>query len=245
MGDSGGGGDPLGLAQMLGNAYGAILRIDPLLPAADDPQPSANGQYRIPADNPVYDQRRIVCRKNTPAGFRNPQRFTWDSANGRMFVADIGQNHVEEIDVGRPGANYGWNQREGSYVYNSDGTIGANVRGDAATTGLTYPIAEYQHYGSIGNAITAGPVYRGDSIPALTGRFVFSDFVTGTPYTMDADTCPMAGQMASPNCGCASTGRDEFSEHDPTGQSSGGAGRPALWHRSRRATSTSSTSTTG
>ena len=185
MGDSGGGGDPFDLAQMLGNAYGCILRINPLLPAAGDPQASSNGQYSIPADNPYSTDTAFLPEKYA-AGFRNPQRFTWDSANGNLLIADIGQNTVEEIDLGKPGANYGWNQREGSYVFNSDGTIGANVRDDAATTGFTYPIAEYFHYGDIGNAVTAGPVYRGSGLPDLYGRLIFSDFVTGTPYTIDA-----------------------------------------------------------
>ena len=127
-------------------------------------------------------------------GFRNPQRFTWDNANGRMFVADIGQNHVEEIDVAQAGANYGWNEREGSYVFNSDGSIGANVRSDAASTGFTYPIAEYMHYSSLGNAVTTGPAYRGATIPVLVGRLLFSDFVNGVPYTLDADNLPDGGQ---------------------------------------------------
>ena len=110
---------------MPGKVYGGILRINPLLPAAADPQRSANGQYSIPADNP-YKTNAALLPEKYMMGFRNPQRFTWDGANGRMFVADIGQNRVEEIDVAQAGANYGWNQREGSYVYNSDGSIGAN-----------------------------------------------------------------------------------------------------------------------
>ena len=191
-GDSGGGGDPLGLAQMLGKVYGSILRINPLLPAAADPQRSTNGQYSIPADNP-YVINPAFAREKFAAGFRNPQRFTWDLANGRMFVADIGQGRVEEIDVAQSGANYGWNQREGSYVYNN-GSIGANVRGDTSTTGYTYPIAEYMHYSSAGNAVTTGPVYRGGGIPALDGRLLFSDFVNGVPYTLDANNLPAGGQ---------------------------------------------------
>ena len=186
MGDSGGSGDPLKLAQMPGNAYGAILRIDPLLPAADDPNRSANGQYRIPADNP-YTANPALLREKYAGGFRNPQRFTWDAANGHFFITDIGQNNVEEIDLGAPGANYGWNRREGSLVYNGDGSVGANARSDAATTGFTYPVAEYRHFGSVGNAVTIGPVYRGYTLPGLTGRLVFCDFPTGTPYTLDAD----------------------------------------------------------
>ncbi len=192
-GDSGGGGDPLQLSQSPGKVYGAILRINPLLPASTAANRSANGQYSIPTDNP-YTTNPSLLKEKYVEGFRNPQRFTWDAANGRMFIADIGQNTVEEIDVAQAGANYGWNQREGSYVFNSDGTIGANVRDDAATTGFTYPIAEYFHYGSNGNAVTTGPVYRGAVIPGLAGRLLFSDFVNGVPYTLDADNLPNGGQ---------------------------------------------------
>ena len=192
-GDSGGGGDPFNLAQTPGNAYGAILRIDPLPPVAGTAHPSTNGRYSIPSDNPAYTTKATFLPEKFAAGFRNPQRFVWDSANGRMFVADIGQNLVEEIDLGQAGANYGWNKREGSKVYNSDGSDGANVRGDAATTGYTYPIAEYAHYGSAGNAVTTGPVYRQARIPALNGRLIFSDFVNGVPYTLDANNLPNGG----------------------------------------------------
>ncbi len=192
-GDSGGGGDPLQLAQSPGKVYGAILRINPLQPAAGAANRSANGQYSIPTDNP-YTTHPSLLREKFVEGFRNPQRFTWDRANGRMFVADIGQNTVEEIDVAQAGANYGWNQREGSYVFNSDGSIGANLRTDAAATGFTYPIAEYFHYSPSGNAVTTGPVYRSAVIPGLAGRLLFSDFVNGVPYTLDADNLPDGGQ---------------------------------------------------
>ena len=192
-GDSGGGGDPLNLAQTVGNAYGAVLRINPLAPTTGTAHPSTNGQYSIPSENPFYTGNGNFLPEKFAAGFRNPQRFVWDSANGRMFVADIGQNLVEEIDVCVAGANYGWNKREGSFVYNSNGTDGANSRTDGATTGYTYPIAEYAHYGSLGNAVTTGPVFRNGRIPALNGRLIFSDFVNGVPYTLDANNLPDGG----------------------------------------------------
>lgn len=196
VGDSGGAGDPLGLAQSLGNAYGALLRIDPLLPAADDPRRSANGQYRVPADNPSFTTNPALLPEKFAAGLRNPQRFTWDLTDGRLFIADIGQNQVEEIDLGRAGANYGWNRREGSFVYHADGSIGASVRDDAATTGFTYPVAEYRHFGSAGNGVTAGPVLRGERFPGLGdgSRLLFADFPTGVAYTVDADNLPQGGQ---------------------------------------------------
>lgn len=195
MGDSGGGGDPLGLAQMPGKAYGCILRINPLLPTLTGLQASANGAYGIPSDNP-YKTNAAVLPEKYMGGFRNPQRFVWDRATGRMFITDIGQGHIEEVDIAQAGGNYGWNLREGSFVYNSDGSNGANGRGDTASTGLIYPIAEYQHFGGLGNAVTAGPVYRDAAIPQLTDRFLFSDFPSGTPYTIDADNLPDGGSSA-------------------------------------------------
>ena len=131
------------------------------------------------------------------SGFRNPQRFTWDTATGRLFIADIGQNSVEEIDIAQAGANYGWNSREGDFIYNSDGSVGASTRGDTATSGFTYPVAEYRHFGSVGNAVSAGPVVRGKKYPELKGRLVFSDFPTGTPYTIDADSATSTGTPAT------------------------------------------------
>ena len=195
MGDSGGGGDPLGLAQMPSKAYGCILRIDPLLPSLTGKQSSANGAYGIPSDNPFKTNPALLPEKYA-GGFRNPQRFVWDRATGKMFITDIGQNHVEEIDIAQAGGNYGWNLREGSFVYNGDGSNGANARGDAASTGLVYPIAEYQHFGGIGNAVTAGPVYRESAIPQLKNRFLFSDFPTGTPYTIGVNPLPDGGSDA-------------------------------------------------
>ena len=220
MGDSGSGGDPYNLAQTPGDAYGAILRINPLKPSDSNPYVSANGQYSIPSDNPRYASNSPFLAEKWAGGFRNPQRFTWDSANGRMFIADIGQNTVEEIDIGQAGANYGWNQREGDYAYDSStGGIGADDRGDAATTGFTYPIAEYFHYSSSGNAVTTGPVYRDTRIPSLYGRLIFSDFVNGVPYTLDAVNLPTGGTSRHHRVAPAfQRHRDEFSQHDQSGE---------------------------
>ena len=107
--DGGSGGDPMRLAQNLGSAFGKILRIDPL------GTNSANGKYGIPGEQSV--RRRPLARlpEIYAYGVRNPQRFAWDRRNGNMFLADIGQNIVEEISVVTPGANLGWNEWEGSY----------------------------------------------------------------------------------------------------------------------------------
>ena len=109
--DGGSGGDPLDLAQNLGRAFGKILRIDPL--GSD----SANGRYGIPADNPFAsnaDGDGGALGEIYAFGVRNPQRFGWDPATGNMFLADIGQNIVEEISLVTRGANLGWNDWEGA-----------------------------------------------------------------------------------------------------------------------------------
>lgn len=204
FGDGGSGGDPLEHGQNPGTPYGSILRIDPL------GSNSSNGRYGSPADNPfVGDGNAATLDEVYAYGFRNPQRFTWDTAgNGEMFIADIGQNNVEEIDIGESGGNFGWDEREGSFVYfdggPNNGAVGANSRGDAATTGFTYPTAEYDHTGSIadlpadtvaGNrAVTVGDVLRGGSIPDLEGMLLFGDFPTGAIFILDADAPPDGGQ---------------------------------------------------
>ncbi len=110
--DGGSGGDPLDLAQNLHSAFGKLLRIDPL------GSNSANGKYGIPASNPfVKDNDPKTLGEIYAWGLRNPQRFTWDPKNGNMFVADIGQNTVEEINLVTAGANLGWNDWEGSFAF--------------------------------------------------------------------------------------------------------------------------------
>src|SRR5262245_15561319 len=134
--DGGSGGDPFNHAQNLGSAFGKILRIDPL------GSTSANGKYGIPAANPfAADQDPGTLGEIYAYGVRNPQRFTWDSRNGNLFLADIGQNIVEEVDLVTAGANLGWNAWEGSFRYLSrDGVDRSNPRGDPK---VTYPIVEY------------------------------------------------------------------------------------------------------
>ena len=134
--DGGSGGDPLDLAQNLNSIFGKILRIDPL--GSD----AANGQYSIPTDNPFANDGDATPLAEIYAfGVRNPQRFGWDPETGDMFVADIGQNIVEELSLVTAGANLGWNDWEGSFRFISRREVSlVDPRG---ATGLTYPVAEY------------------------------------------------------------------------------------------------------
>jgi glucose/arabinose dehydrogenase len=171
--------EPGGNAQNLTTPLGKMLRIDPLnptlTPGSTDPV-SSNGQYRIPTTNP-YDGAGQVPEAYA-IGLRNPYRFAFDTANGELILADVGQNNIEEINRIQLGGNYGWAVKEGTYLFNrSDGTIGANSPG--APAGLIDPISgpqgtlQYDHGDGI--SITGGFVYRGTAIPALVGKYVFGD----------------------------------------------------------------------
>jgi hypothetical protein len=153
---------------------GKILRIDPLDPSltggSSDPV-SGNGRYRVPATNPFINSGTAV-HEIYAYGLRNPFRFSFDETTGRMIAADVGQNNIEEVDLIEPGKNYGWNRKEGTYLFNpNDGSIRPDPSPDPNLTG---PVAEYTH--ADGSAVIGGFVEAGVSVPALTGKYVFGDF---------------------------------------------------------------------
>jgi len=164
LGDGGSGGDPGGRGQSLTDLLGDILRVD---------VGSGTG-YTVPADNPFVG--RTDARPEVWSyGLRNPWRFTFDPATGDLYIADVGQNAWEEVDVvtaadgaGR-GANFGWNVTEGRHCYAS------------ATCDLslyTLPLVEYSHDNGA-CSITGGYVYRGAAIPALQGHYFYADYCQG------------------------------------------------------------------
>ena len=160
FGDGGNGGDPLGNGQNRQTLLGKIARIDVDLT-------STGLQYAIPADNPFVgtsDRGEIWAY-----GFRNPWRFSFETATGRLFVADVGQDKYEEVDLVQKGLNYGWNIMEGLHCFNP--ATNCNM------TGLTLPIAEYDH--SEGVTVIGGYVYHGTAIQGLSGAYVFGDFSNG------------------------------------------------------------------
>ena len=181
LGDGGGGNDPQNNGQNTSNPYGAILRIDPL------GNTSANGEYGIVTTNVFAGD---LPQDNTLGeiysyGLRNPQRFGWDDANGDLYIADIGQNAVEEINLAVNGGNFGWDLFEGTPAGPDTMTIG--------------PVAEYNHNGfledpTVGNrAITMGEVVRGSGIAGLDGQLLLGDFPNGIIFTLDVDNDPLAG----------------------------------------------------
>ena len=128
---------------------------------------------------------------------RNPQRFGWDPRNGNLFLADIGQNIVEELSLVTAGANLGWNAWEGSFGFISRQAVRlTNRRSD---TRMTYPVVEYGQPDPLlqpQSAITGVHVYRSDAIPQLVNLVLFGDFPSGEMFYIQADTLPDGGQDA-------------------------------------------------
>jgi hypothetical protein len=190
--DGGSGGDPLKLSQNLNSAFGKMLRIDPL------GSNSANGKYGIPADNPfASDNDDKTLAEIYAYGLRNPQRFCWDSKTGNLFVADIGQNIVEEVSIVTRGANLGWNDWEGSYAFVSRNEI--TLTKHRADPRLTYPVVEYGQVDPLlqpNAAVTMGYVYRRKDIEQLADLLIFGDNPSGEIFYVDADRLPNGGQDA-------------------------------------------------
>lgn len=156
---------PIGNAQDIFNPLGAILRID-----VDGGAP-----YAIPSDNPFVGapgEDEIYAY-----GLRNPYRFSFDRETGELYLADVGQNLFEEINIIENGGNYGWVTREGFHCFDPADPL--NPPAACAATGplgepLLDPIAEYDHGDGI--AVIGGFVYRGNRFRELEGQYVFGDF---------------------------------------------------------------------
>lgn len=185
--------DPARVAQDRSNPFGTILRIDPL--GSSTPELPTNGEYGIPESNPFAGSSDGSLGEVWAYGFRNPHRFSWDTAGeGAMLISDIGQANIEEIDLGEAGANYGWSEREGTFVVDPfDQDILLPLPDDDGLLGLTYPVAQYDH--DEGRAVVGGFVYRGTLLPQLEGRYVFGDLVNGRIFTLDVDAL-MDGSQA-------------------------------------------------
>lgn len=180
LGDGGGANDtspghgPTGNGQNINTIYGSIVRIDPLEPSAtldSNDLVSANGQYRIPLDNPFVGKDGLD--EIYAYGFRNPFKYSFDPNTSRLIVADVGQGNIEEIDIVKNGGNYGWNIKEGTFRFDPiTSGISNDLTGISPT--LIDPVTEYDH--NNGLAVVGGFVYRGTAIPELRGKYVFGDF---------------------------------------------------------------------
>jgi glucose/arabinose dehydrogenase len=158
IGDGGGSGDQQGNAQNLNTLLGKVLRID-----------VNTAPYGTPSTNPFVGQ---AGRRGEiwAYGLRNPWRIDVDATTSMLYIADVGQNNVEEVDavpLSAAGSNFGWNIMEGTRCYQPS----------CSTQGLTLPVVEYLH--NEGCSVTGGFVYRGTQIPEVRGHYFYSDYCRG------------------------------------------------------------------
>ena len=161
LGDGGGAGDPAGNGQDTSTLLGSLLRI----------AVGASGSYAVPPDNPFVGH--ASARPEIWAyGLRNPWRFSFDRATGDLYIGDVGQGRLEEVDVepasSPGGVNYGWNVMEGSACYAST---------SCDRTGLALPVVEYDH--GQGCSVVGGHVYRGNELPEFRGVYFYGDHCGG------------------------------------------------------------------
>ncbi len=171
MGDTGPHNDPNGHAQNLQLLLGKMLRID-----VDHGE--AGLAYAIPKDNPFIGQPDT--RPEIWAyGLRNPWRFCFDRLNGDLWLADVGQDRVEEVDVIRRGENYGWNVYEGYEPFSNQ----------FRKEGRTYAKPVFAYRRKYGNSITGGHVYRGDKSPSFQGVYICADYTSKRLFGITLENC--------------------------------------------------------
>jgi glucose/arabinose dehydrogenase len=166
IGDGGGSNDPDELAQDGSTLLGKLIRIDV------DP---VHVTYAIPADNPFLSNAGFL-NEIWALGLRNPWRISFDTLTGDLFIADVGQSSLEEVNFqlsdSPGGENYGWDIMEGTEC----------ASGGCDQTGLTLPVSEYSH--ADGCSITGGEVYRGFAYPNLYGTYLYADYCSGKIWSL-------------------------------------------------------------
>jgi glucose/arabinose dehydrogenase len=165
LGDGGLRGDPKNNGQNTKTMLGSMLRIDP------KPNSQLKQPYTIPSTNPFINSKDHLP-EIFAYGLRNPWRYSF-SPDGRLIVADVGQDKFEEIDIIESGKNYGWSEKEGFHCYNSNCQL----------NGFSDPIYEYDR--SEGQSITGGYVYSANDFPELKGKYIFGDFISGRIWAME------------------------------------------------------------
>jgi glucose/arabinose dehydrogenase len=194
-GDGGSGGDPQNNGQNRSSWLGKILRVD--VNSTD------KGNYGIPSDNPFKGNKDGAREEIYAYGLRNPWRMSFDDKN-QLWVGDVGQNKIEEIDIVTKGGNYGWRIKEADQPFNA-----AN---NTATDKLVDPIWQYTHdNGDV--SVTGGLVYRGQANPALRGKYVYADFASGRVWALTQNGSKADNQEIATKAGTISAfGEDQKKE---------------------------------
>jgi len=176
------------------NILGTILRIDP---TGTKGKKKFDGAYAVPFDNPKYNAG--CCAEEAIAvGMRNPWRMSFDHDTGKLIVGDIGQEHIEEINIVDPkvGGNFGWPIKEGPYFFHQTAPKGKNItakpaEGQIVPDDLIDPVAFYDH--DEGISIIGGFNYRGSAFKHLKGRYVFGEW-----RLMEVTTLPNGKRKRKP-----------------------------------------------
>ena len=195
VGDGSGVGDSHGNAQNREVLLGKILRIDV----------SSGASYTIPSDNPFAGNTLGYREEIYAYGFRNPWRFSFDTA-GRLWVADVGRDRMEEIDLIEKGKNYGWNIMEGTLCFSPEN--------GCDPTGLELPIWEYPHDSKHNDCIIGGFVYEGSNRQKLVGEYVYGDATSGRIWALNYTDSTAASnlELVNTKMNIASFGIDHNNE---------------------------------
>ena len=167
LGDGGSGNDPQGHGLNTSTLLGSLLRID-----VDSGDP-----YSIPPTNPFAQSAGNERKEIYAYGIRNPWRWSFDRNNGTLWLADVGQNRIEEINIVENGDNLGWREWEG---LDSNSAVQKTVGVPLSET--KRPIHQYNH--SEGESVTGGYVYRGSAVPSLYGAYIYGDYRSGKVWAL-------------------------------------------------------------
>jgi mono/diheme cytochrome c family protein len=190
------------LCQDNSRVWSTVLRIDP------QGTNSQNGRYGIPATNPyATDGDPNTLGEIFARGFRNPNRISW-APDGKMLISDIGHANVEELNLGIAGADYGWPEREGTFLLNPRGNMDSvyALPEKERDFHYTYPVAQFDH--DEGSAFSGGFVYAGTEIPLLKGKYIFGDIVNGRLFFVESSQLKLGQQAPIQELGIQVAGRD-------------------------------------
>jgi glucose/arabinose dehydrogenase len=200
-GDGGAANDRFDNGQNPETLLGKMLRLD----VTSDP----NQPYVVPGDNPWLNAElggKQVRPEIWAIGLRNPWRYSFDRLTGDLWIADVGQNQIEEVNVARApregGLNFGWPIQEGNACFRDR---------NCDPAGLVQPVAQYNH-GENGCSVTGGYVYRGAQFPALVGAYLYGDYCSGRIWALDAANPGAPVLVANAGAGLSSFGEDEAGE---------------------------------
>lgn len=192
VGDGGAANDPHGYGQSLKTLLGKILRIDP----------RSGTPYKIPPDNPfvgVKDAKAEIWAY----GLRNPWRIAFDYKTGELWAGDVGQNHVEEVDIIIKGGNYGWRECEGH--------LAMPELTKSCPKQFIAPIITYDH-DSPAKSVTGGYVYRGQKLEFLRGAYIYADFIDRRIWALRKEDGVQNTLIATADLPVSSFGEDDDGE---------------------------------